>query len=182
MERTRYVGEGPEAKALIDEAIAKIDAFIAIAENISKAFPNNKGGIHKGSRGKLLGVAIDGEHKLSPEQCKELGVNPNPEMVGKDFFYKPDKRTKAGKDLTKCISAANQEHIDFSDFIVERLGVSRMLFRYGRMFRAVSGHDKDKLFVSIPGAPDDGEEHDKFPAVPTWLRKPEGDEYAFFLR
>ena len=183
MSTSYFVGEGPEAKVLIDETNAKIRSFFDAVQALAAEFPNSNGGIHKGERGPLIGICIDGAHKLSPEEAKRLGVNPFPEMLEESYFYKPDKRTKAGKEMHRRMDAINKTHVKFSDQIIDALKLYRMVADASRgvlRFSTVGSKD-NKIFVLIPGTPDDNE-HRSFPKVPDWFRKPEGDEYQMFLR
>ena len=57
MKNSFFVGEGPEAKALIDEAFAKVQAFIEATQTFISDFPNNVGAVHSGNKGPVCGMA-----------------------------------------------------------------------------------------------------------------------------
>ena len=183
MKKSYFVSEGPDAKALIDEANAKIQLFTDAVQDFVSGFPNNVGAVHRGVRGPVIGIGIHGDHLLSPENCKTLGLNPNPKPLDSSWYYTPNRRTKAGKNLQRRMDAINKLHIRFSDYVLKQLNVNRLVHdaqRHALVF-ATAGSKDGKLFLIIPGTPDD-DAPDEFPTLPDWFRKPEGDEFEFFLR
>ena len=60
---------------------------------------------------------------------------------------------------------------------------SKWLYLGGFGGYITAGFDHDKILVRIPGLPDDGNDSgDKFPALPAWLREPQGEEWKDFVK
>lgn len=188
MKRTYYIGEGPEAKEVIDAAFAKVQAFRDAGSALSDGMPDGTMILaQNGGQGVIVGFGI--RQQLSQEDLAEYGLSPDvnrPDENG-EFIptYKPNSRSNKGKELRKRINAANRLHTTFSDQVIATLKISRWCVD-GRMMCMSSAGCKDgKLFISIPGTPDDGQSNghggDKFPVIPSWFRAPQGDEAIFFL-
>ena len=188
-ERTYYVGEGPDAKQLIDAAFANVQAFRDAGRALLEGMPEGAMILaSNGGNGTVLGFGI--RQSLTAEEMQRHGIMPDtgyPYESG-EFIqgYKPNGRTTNGKQLRKRINAVNKLHTTFSKEIVRMLNIDRWLCIGHRMLMSSAGAKGDKLFVSIPGEPmdDKGNPHggDKFPVIPAWLRAPQGDEYMFFLK
>ena len=188
-ERTYYVGEGPEAKALIDAAFAKVTAFREAGYSLLAGMPEGAMVLaENGGAGNVIGFGIPKE--VTAEQAAELGISPDKSYPNEDgeFIqgYKPNGRSTMGKELRKRMNAVNKQQTTFSDEIVKTLKINRWVCFGSRMLMTSAGAKGEKLFVSIPGEPGDnnGNTHggDKFPTIPEWLRAPQGDEYEFFLK
>lgn len=181
MNYSYYVGEGPEATALIAEARAAFAVFTGAVQELTGLFPNSCGGIHQGSKGALIGIAISVDSPLDNEQCRELGLRLRRKdpLVGGSLAYYPNIRSNKGKELNCRIADINKLHTTVSAHITGQLKADRWLFYAACLYRTAAGVKDGKIFVRVPGLPGD-EESEKFPTLPGWFRAPATvDELAF---
>ena len=185
MQKSYYVGEGPEAKVIIDAAFAKVQAFRDAGKALTVDMPAGTMICAKdGGEGAIIGFGM--RRELSFEEQQELGLSPDvsrPDQYG-NFIptYKPNARSNKGKKLRKRMNEINKFQITFSKAVINLLKIDRLCWDSFRIFMTSAGCKDDKLFVSIPGTPNDDENYgDKFPEIPEWFRPPQGDEAMFFF-
>ncbi len=182
MKYTYYVGEGPEAEALIKDIRRAGKSFRYEVDIILKDFPGNTGSVHSGDIGPVVGMAFAKE--LTATQCRDYGFNNKADFHEGSFFYYPSRRLNKGKALQKRFNLANKIRLS-TKYISEVTGVLRILFEGNRLCSTSVGFDDNKIYIRIPGTPDDGKSNpyggDKFPDIPDWFRAPVGDEFKFFL-
>lgn len=182
MQYSYYVGEGREAQTLIAEAKEKETLFAKAARELVCSFPNACAGVHRGDRGPLIGIAFAIESQLDDAQCRELGLKIKYEIINNLLAYFPNMRSNKGKELNSRIQALNRLHTTVSAYIINKLNVDRWLFDGRCMFKLSVGIKDGKIFVRIPGAPND-KERAAFPTFPAWFRAPAtADELAFMVR
>ena len=189
MQRTYYVGEGPEAKAVIDAVFVKLQAFRDAGRALVADWPKKALFVSaNGGDGHIIGFGFPSG--LNSAEMYKLGLvldvmrpGPDGEFVQ---CFKPNNRSNNGKALRKRMNAANKLCVNFSDAAIQELELGRCLVDGYKLHFSSAGCKGDKLFVSIPGEPGDGvgreNYNDSFPEVPTWFREPEGDEFRFFLK
>lgn len=187
MQYTYYVGEGREAQAVIKAANEKIAAYRAAVRAELENYPDGTEALSKGVG--ITGFLRKTDSLLSDEQCKDLSLRPSDRFSIEGVRYQsyvPRLQTAKGKELARRLVKISGLRATFSDATVTLLGVGRSIL--GRhpsgtaLYHSGVGCKDGKLFVKIPGSPDDQSEHgDGFPSVPAWLRAPQGDEAMFFL-
>jgi hypothetical protein len=188
MQRTYYVGEGTAAKDIIDAACAKIQAFRAAGNALLEGLPEGAMILAQdGGQGHIIGFGI--RQKLTADEMAYCGLICDVMTRDSDGTYiqcyKPNGRSAKGKELRKRMNTTNKLHTTFSKEVVATLQIDRWLMEGRMIFMSSAGCNSSKLFISIPGSPDDEyvNKHggDKFPVIPAWFRAPEGDEAMFFL-
>ena len=188
-ERTYYVGEGPEAKAVMDAAFSKVQESRDAGRSLLEGMPEGAMVLaENGGKGVVIGFCIP--QSLTADEMADCGITPDksyPDENGVSIQgYKPNGRSAKGKDLRKRMNAVNKQQTTFSKEVVKTLKIDRWVCLGNRMLMSVAGAKDEKLFVSIPGEPGDGVHNghggDNFPEIPSWLRAPQGDEYRFFLK
>lgn len=189
MQRTYFVGEGPEAKAVIDAVFVKLQAFREAGQALIADWPKEALIVSaNGGDGHLIGFGVP--LGLNSAEMHELGLVLDVMRAGHDGefvqCFKPNRRSTNGKALLKRMNAANKLCVNFSDAAVQELKLGRCLIDGSTLYFSSAGCKGDKLFVSIPGEPGDGagceNYKDPFPTIPAWFRAPRGDEAMFFLK
>lgn len=187
MEYTYLVGEGPQAVKLIDDALAFVQKYREDSRALFSEHIENPQTVHAGTYGRLIGLGRLRSEPIDEKTLKLAGLKFGGELDNDSDYYVPNLRTKAGKELDKKITVVNQAHASISDFIINALGINHALAgpqgKGMTLFRSAASFRDEKIFISIPGkANKDSEQIKYFPSIPDWLRKPQGDEYEFFLK
>jgi hypothetical protein len=187
MKYTYYVGEGPEAKAVIDAAWTKENAFREAANEFEASLPRGaKCWIRGGRFGQGI-VAFGFPRPLTLEKMRALGVKEGDRQPhnGKVVrTYVPDRRYARGKEMQKRMDAVNGKFAEFSLEVLKILNISYLRIESNKLCWPTAGSKDGKLFVRMPGCPDDANYGlcGEFPEVPSWFRAPQGDEAMFFLK
>lgn len=181
MERHYFIGEGPEAAALIAEANerwqASCDARMRLLKDYgADFFMEELYGLERG--GRLEGLGFHERVKrpyLKGEERTEMG-----------YAYYPKLSTREGKALAKRLEEEKELHFCTDVFILKKLGISRILREGGRLHWCWAGWVEDKVLLSVPGpkSPKTFEERKKlnsgidlWPNIPDWLREVKESEF-----
>ena len=178
MEKHFYIGEGPEADALVAEALEREKATHEAREALISEYEADGLILSVWNDGKVTGLAFNrpthrpylkGETRTSGEE---------------GYGYYPKLSTKEGKRLAQKLEA---EELTFSasKFILDRLRLHRIATgphsasRTGHaVYYSVAGIASGKILVKIPGSKNP--EHDgtqSFPSIPSWLREVKESEW-----
>ena len=181
---SNYVGEGPEAEAMIQEAKKLAGQTRKDAAALAEAM-----GLEAGQNrdGRIICFLGPDGHLLPADKMKELGIRDRGGLLKVDDVFRkayiPDRRYKAGKELEKKLDAINKNAVSISQALIRLMKIGRMVCYGHVMASSTAGFDHDKILVRIPGLPDDGNDSgDKFPALPAWLREPQGEEWKDFVK
>ncbi len=178
MEYQHYIGEGPEAQAILNECLArkqaKHDAVIAFAKR--HGFSN------AWQRGHSVLGGLASDKKLSDEEAKALGLKYFKCIEEGCYAYEPHRGTSAGKKLKQEIEEINNDQFDVSDYIIKATGMAHTVFgphaesRSGQCIaHSTAGHACDKLVVKVPiGKSMHGD--NPSPTPPPWLREAKESE------
>lgn len=166
MEYQHYIGRGPEAEAIITEANAKYDAYIAEAN----AFKTARGYENVWQQG-----GFDGPRVCGPVFKKELGDKDARAKglklechVTEGYGYGPHMGTKLGKELNAALDELSKRAIDRGKFVLAQCGMKHEVYSGGRFARAVAGFKDDVIVVKVPtgnGDPQNG----SMPTPPAWM-------------
>lgn len=170
-----FIGEGPEAEALIAEVKALRDAVSNARDMVQKEYGAD-GLMLRGHGGDVTGLAFK-EKQQRPYLKGETKLEGG-------FGYYPKLNCKQGKELAAKLKAPELK-FDASDYIIDALKLHRMCAgphaasRSGMaLYYSVADYRGSKVLVSIPGSKDeDPKLGDKMPEVPTWLRAVKESEW-----
>lgn len=177
MEKHFYIGEGPEAEALIAETLERKNVALEARKALIAEYETDGLVLSAWGDGKVTGLAFDkptsrpylkGKTRLSD---------------GESYGYYPKLSTKEGKRLAQKLEA---EELTFSlsKFILDKLRLRRMVAGPGGtsptgyiLYHSVAGIVSGKVLVSIPGSKENKQGRDPFPNVPEWLREVKESEW-----
>ncbi|MDR2744428.1 MAG: DUF5420 family protein [Desulfovibrio sp.] len=187
MKYTYFVGDGPEAKAVIDAARDKENAFREAVIEFEASLPR---GVKCWIRGGRFGTGIVGfgfPRPLTLEKMRALGLKEGDSLPDNGKLvrtYVPDRRFSKGKEMQKRIDAVNGKYANFSQEVLKILNISYMWRDLYNIYCSAAGSKDGKLFVRMPGSPEDEGDGfwNEFPEVPSWFRAPQEDEATFFLK
>ena len=172
MERHYFIGEGPEAKAVLAKTVERMKICNAARKKLLKDYgadyftetgPSFFGG------GELIGLGYYEKVQrpyFKGEERTELG-----------YTYYPRLSTKEGKALAKRLKEEKELHFYPSHFICELLGVRRCCHKGMRFFWSAAGFADGKLLLSVPGSKESEDGEDPFPEIPDWLREVKESEF-----
>lgn len=177
MEYQHYVGEGPEAEALIKECQDRKEAFRAAV----RAFEEKHGFTEtwQDSEEQLGGPALG---VLDVNEAKAKGLVSHARMSEALIAYKPHKGTALGKQMVAEIAEINKLAFRTSRHITKVTGMERMLAgahpasRTGMALAfSAAGYVGGKIVVKVPtggGGPYD----EAMPKPPPWLHEAKESE------
>ena len=175
VEKNYYIGEGPEADALISEAEERRKSACAARDALQKEYGAD--GLITRGRGELISGLAFKEKQQRPYLKGEIRLDDC-------FGYEPRMSCKQGKELAAKLSSPELK-FNASDYILGKLKLHRMragphaASRTGMaLYYSVAGYTGSKVLVSIPGSQDeDPMRGDKMPEVPAWLRPVKESEW-----
>lgn len=164
-----FIGEGPEAEALIAEIKGLREAANNARDVVQQEYGADGLVLH-GRGGKVCGLAFI-EKQNKPFLKGEVRLE-------KGFGYYPKLNCKQGKELASKLGAPELQ-FNTNDYILTKLKLHRMCdgpHRASRtgmaLYLSVAGYAENKILVSIPGPKDLDRMHgDPMPEVPTWFRE-----------
>ena len=177
MEKHFYIGEGPEAEALISEALARENVARKARKALIAEYETDGLILSVWNDGKVTGLAFE-KPTIRPYLKGETRLS-----NGEGYGYYPKLSTKEGKRLAQKLEA---EELTFSmsKLILDKLRLHRMVAgpsqssRTGSaLYYSVAGIVSGKILVSIPGSKESGHGRDPFPKVPAWLREVKESEW-----
>ena len=167
MEKNYYIGEGPEAEALIAEVQARREV-VGNARSAVQAEYGADGLLSCNNGGEICGLVFK-EKQNCPFLKGELRL---PDGYG----YYAKKNCKQGKELSAKLRAADLQFSP-SDHIVKKLNINRMCFGASgpgmAIYSTAAGFVGGKIIVSIPAA----EKGDPMPPIPAWFREVKESEF-----
>ena len=175
MNKNFFIGEGPEAEALIAEVKERREAVNNARDTVQKEYGADGLMLH-GRGGKVCGLAFI-EKQSKPYLKGEVSLE-------KGFGYYPKLNCKQGKELASRLKAPELQ-FNTNDYILSKLKLHRMCAgshsasRTGMaLYYSVAGYSGNKILVSIPGQKDIDIRHgDPMPDVPTWFRAVKESEW-----
>lgn len=169
MEYHYYIGEGPEADALLTEVRQRSESAQTARTKLMEDYGADALILSSWSKGKPVGLGFKQKQRIP--YLKEGN-----RRYENGFAYYPKMNTKAGKELSAKLDAPQLE-FDACDYILKTLKLHRMVAgqhsgsRTGMaLYHSVAGYCDSKLLVKIPGG-NKGEVGDPMPEVPVWLRE-----------
>lgn len=177
MKKHFYIGEGPQAEALIAETLERENVAREARKALIAEYDADGLILSVWGNGRVTGLAFDtptsrpylkGETRTSGEE---------------GYGYYPKLNTKEGKRLAERLKA---EELTFSPskFILDKLHLHRMVTGPSPVSRtgyalhsSVAGIVSEKILVSIPGSKTNEPGKDPFPDVPAWLREVKESEW-----
>lgn len=177
MKNHYYIGEGPEADALVAEVREKDAATAAAHKTLCEEYESDGLILSRHRKGKPAGLGFKEKHTL-PFLKGEMPLS-------EGYAYYPRLNCKAGKELAAKL---NDPALEFSvsDYITKKLKVVRWVAgphaasRTGMaMYMSAAGIVNGKLLVTIPGGDENAENGggDPMPIVPAWLREVKESEW-----
>lgn len=169
-----YIGEGPEADALIAELKSREDKARKARMNILKEYGADALVMSVWKRGNPAGLGF--------KEKQNLPFLKGGTRYDEGFAYYPKRSTKAGKELAVKLEAPELE-FEASDYIIKTLKLHRM--EAGRhsgshtgmaLYHSVAGYCDGKLLVKIP-AGKSGSVLDPMLEIPAWLRPCKESEF-----
>jgi hypothetical protein len=176
MQYRYFIGEGEEAKALIDACHAKLTARNAVADTFT-AWAKDNGWDGGAMRGNSV-VGVISARELAPSEMSACGVK-CVTRIDSGWVYAPIKNRKASAAMREAIAAARMEDFSASDHIIKVTGMIRAVVGVsgGRtcLGHSVAGYQKGAILVQVPAG---GGEHDSpMPIPPAWLREVKESEF-----
>lgn len=174
-----FVAEGPEAQRIAAEGLELVNQdegqMVAIIERFGAdtAWTNRTG---------IVALAWKAEEGEKPADRTPFRYD-STEWSGdtRYYLYKPDRRTKAGKEAAKFIGSFKR--FNFSDYATKAFNVSAWVAgsdgasRTGMsMFLSSAGYVKNQLVFRIP-VPENESLPDRFPAIPECFREIKHSEF-----
>lgn len=167
MEKSYYIGEGPEAEALIAEVIER-RVSTGVARKAVQDEYGADGLLTRNNGGEICGLVFK-EKQDCPFLKGELRL---PDGYG----YYAKKNCKQGKELSAKLRAPDLQFSP-SDYIVKKLNINRMCFGpscHGMaIYSTAAGFIDGKIIVSIPAA----KKGDPMPSIPAWFREVKESEF-----
>lgn len=167
MNKNFFIGEGPEAEALIAEVKERLRA-VGEARNALQKEYGADGLLSRGNGREICGLVFK-EQRTLPFLKGEVRLE-------NGFGYSAKKNCKEGKELSAKLRAPDLQFC-VSDHIIHKLKLNRMCVGSGSagiaLYSSVAGYADKKILVSIPNS----ESSDPMPEVPTWMRAVKGSEW-----
>lgn len=178
MDHKHYIGDGPEAQALIDECHARKQA----ADDAVLDFQKKHGFQNGWRRGAEFGGPAT-EKEMDTAEARSRGLKFHCRIDEDTYAYKPHLGTALGKQMDKEIAEINKTSaFDASKHIIKATGMYRMMggahagSRTGMaLYFSTAGFAQGKIVVKVPAGPGrDGQ--DPMPVPPPWLREAKESE------
>lgn len=172
MEKHFYIGEGPEAEALIAEAWERHNACNNARKRLLEDYKADffmETAVSILGGGVLVGLGFSERVKRPYFKGEERTV------MG--YAYYPKLSTKEGKALAKRLKEEKDLHFCTSKFLLEKMGISRILFENRRVHWCAAGFVEGKLLLSVPGSKEAKEGEDPWPNIPAWFREVRESEW-----
>ena len=167
MEKNYYIGEGPEAEALIEEVQARREVVSSARSAVQTAYGAD-GLLSRNNGGEICGLVFK-EKQSCPFLKGEMRL---PDGYG----YYAKKNCKQGKDLSAKLRAPDLQFSP-SDHIVKKLNINRMCVGPSgtgmAIYSTAAGFVDGKIILSIPAA----EKGDTMPSIPAWFREVKESEF-----
>lgn len=167
MEKKYYIGEGPEAEALIAEVQARREVVSSARSAVQNEYGAD-GLLSRNRGGEICGLVFK-EKQHSPFLKSEIRVDGG-------YGYYAKKNCKRGKELYAKLRVPDLQFSP-SDHIVKKLNINRMCFGPSgpgmAIYSTAAGFADGKIIVSIPAA----EKGDPMPSVPAWFREVKESEF-----
>lgn len=167
MNKNFFIGEGPEAEALIAEVKERREAVGKARNAVQKEYGAD-GLLSRGEGREICGLAFK-EQRALPFLKGEVRLE-------NGFGYYAKKNCKEGKELSAKLRAPELQFCP-SDHIIHELKLNRMCVGAGSagiaLYSSAAGFAGNKILVSIPC----GESNDPMPEVPTWFRAVKESEW-----
>lgn len=167
MDKNFFIGEGPEAEALIAE-VKERRQTVGEARNALQKEYGADGLLSRGDGREICGLAFR-EQRTLPFLKGEVRLE-------NGFGYYAKKNCKEGKDLSAKLRAPELQ-FSTSDHIIHKLKLNRMCVGAAApglaLYRSAAGYVGNKILVSIPNS----ESSDPMPEVPAWLREVKESEW-----
>lgn len=178
MEYQHYIGEGPEAQALIDECHERKDAVNAAVT----AFQEKHGFDNSWQTydAELGGPATDKE--MNAAEARSRGLKLHCRISEDCFAYEPHLGCAAGKQMQAEIKEINKLAFDASKHIIKATGMSHTVIgphaasRSGQCIaHSSAGYVGTKVVVQVPIGKQ-MRDCDPKPTPPPWLREAKESE------
>ena len=170
MEYQHYIGEGPEATAILDTLGALREAM----RDAVLAFEKRHGFTASWSSRNALGGPLF-KKKLAKNVARDLGLK----LAGSNedgFCYEPNRGSKMGKEIAATLDEANKSFCDPSKHIVKATGMGRTLLGGRMIAHTAAGHVDGKIVVKVPIGAKLDPQNDPMPTPPPWLREAKESE------
>jgi hypothetical protein len=178
MDYQRYIGEGPEATALIDECHARKkainDAILAFQQR--HGFQNSWKTFDE-----LFGGPIT-EKEMSKDEARARGLKLHCRIDVAAYAYEPHLGCAAGKQLQAEIKEINKIAFDASKHILKATGMSHTVIgphaesRSGQCIaHSTAGYASGKIVVQVPIGRQMRDSY-PMPTPPPWLREAKESE------
>lgn len=172
MEYQHFIGEGPEATALIDKIATRTGEFNRAVDDLEKRLGLKFWGHRTGIGGPQL------EEQLDDAEARMRGMKYKCRFPGKDALhcYLPHLGTKAGKVMKAEIDGVNRLYCDASATIIKAIGMGRMVAQGRILAMSAAGYAQGKIVIKVPCGLRGGEfsdallGEDPMPTPPAWLR------------
>jgi len=174
VEYQHYIGEGPEAQALIQDANDRYMAFMAAAE----AFRVEMGFSGSWQKSNFTGPRICGptyDLRLTKEEEAAHGLKYMGKVDGL-HAYEPRLNFKAGKILQAKLDEVNKLAIDQARYVVKKSGMFHEVFVGMVLARSTCGFKDGVIFMRVPTGNGDVQ-NGGMPTPPAWLRPCKESEF-----
>ena len=168
-----YIGEGPEADALLTEVRQRSETAQAARTKLMEDYGADA--LILSWKGKPVGLGFRQEQRIP--YLKE-----GSRRYEDGFAYYPKMNTKAGKELSAKLDTPELE-FSASGYILKLLKLSRMVVDRCSgsptgmaIYHSTAGYCGDKLLVKIPGG-NSGPGGDPMPEIPSWMREVKESEW-----
>jgi hypothetical protein len=162
-----FIGRGPEAEAIIEEANTKYTAFL----DASNAFREERGyenvwqSHHFNGPPTVRGPVF--KERLDDKAARTMGLKLDC-LVDEGHAYAPHLGTKLGKELQAALDELNKSSIHRAKFVVAQLGMEHDVFVGGRFARTTGGFKDGVIVVKVPTGNGDTQ-NGSMPTPPPWL-------------
>ena len=166
MDYKYYIGEGPEALAVITAIKEKRQDIDTAREKFKEDFGIDEFVTYDDCY-LIKGVTFKGE---VPKWAREVDKHQH-----KPFqFYTGNRSYKKGKEF-----CARKKELTYSwvDDLLKKCEVSRWLVRGRNLYVTRCGYTKDKVFVGIPFDSNAKDYDEPMPTIPSWMREVKKSEW-----
>jgi len=165
MEYQHFIGEGPEATALIKQVMAGVKAFQEAARTLEVKTGLKFWRTREGIGGPMLENGIDNA------EARKRGLKFRCFVPGEKAFhcFLPHMGTKAGREMSAEIDKINRLRCDASDMIIKATGMEMTVYDGRVIAHSCAGAADGKIVVKIPIKGTDGGD-DAMPTPPAWFR------------